>query len=135
MLNKTNAEAESSTQKINSLEVKFSQMENKLDEIKTFLSKGEEKGESTKPKPVAPTNEAWHDAEELVNVKTPSKVLIVKKHEDNDIARQNHETIGNTIITNKIPGIQNHKMKSGDIKLICESKRDRDELKKLDIKC
>ena len=103
--------------------------------MKTLLSKGEGKGEYTKPKPVAPKNGVWHDAEKLVNVKTPSKVLIVKKPEDNDIARQNHETIENAIITNKIPVIQTHKMKSGDIKLICESKRDCDELKKLDIKC
>ena len=114
--------------------MKFSQMEIKLDEIKTLLS-GEEKGESTKPKPVAPKNGVWHDAEKLVNVKTPSKVLIVKKPEDNDIARQNHETIENTIITNKIPVMQTHKMKSGDIKLICESKRDRDELKKTWYQC
>ena len=75
----------------------------------------------------------WNNKENLETVKAPplKSVLIVKKKQDGNQHNKDHATIGNTILDNKIPVIKSYQLKTGDLKVVCESKDIRGKLKNL----
>ena len=124
--------AESTSEKVATLEKKYTNIEKKIEEIKDLLLKKDEK--PTKNKEVKNNQPSiWNNKEKLETVKAPplESVLIVKKNQDVNQHNKDHATIENTILDNKIPVIKSYQMKTGDLKVVCESKDIRDKLKNL----
>ena len=94
---------ESQTEKVNTLEEKFNNMETKLEEIKDLLNKRETRS-STKMENFLISN-IWFNRDRLTTVKAPvpKSVLIVKKATDEEKRVENQSSIETAIMDNNIP--------------------------------
>ena len=120
------------SQKINSLEKKYTTMEKKLDEIKELLTKQVDQPKIHQLVEKRESN-IWNNKERLETIKAPplKSLLVMKKSDDDGKSIQNHETLENAIISNNIPIVKSFETKTGDLTVVCESKLTRDQLKDL----
>ena len=122
---------ETQTDKINSLESKFVNLESTLEEIKKLLSTKKEISVSTQDN--SPVSSIWLDKEKLETIKAPAPkaLLVVKKANDDEKSVENQRAIETAIMNNNIPVVESYQNKSGDLMIVCETENSRDELKNI----
>ena len=128
---------ESETERIDTLEKNFDNMEAKLDEIKELLKNKEPvKTSSAKPSNVVPSG-VWFDKDKLETIKAPppKSVLVVKKVDDQEKCVENQNIVESAVMNHNISVVESYKNKSGDLMVVCETENTRDELKNLVTSC
>ena len=125
--------AESTSEKVATLEKKYISMETKLEEIKELLIRKEEKQTITKEFNNNSPTIIWNNQDKLEAIKAPpsKSVLIIKDCGDQNKRIQNRTIIEDTILKNKISVTKSYETKSGDLSVVCESQNTRDKLKNL----
>ena len=122
---------ETETSRVNALENRMMDVDQKLAEILTLMS-----AQNLKTKPGVqelPKNDIWSDKERLATVKAPEPkaVLVISGSSDPEKYQETQELIERVVVENEISLKESHKNKEGDLVLVCESKTARDELKNL----
>ncbi len=121
-------------QKINSLERKVGNMENKLEEIFTLLKRNQNnQGGRVNTNSVLKSTSIWHDKEKLAAVKAPpsKSVLVVKNTNDTEKDNTNYSKVESVIMDNNLAVSQSYKNRSGDLVVICDTESSRNQLKDL----
>ena len=122
------------TQAMNIMSAKMNSVETKLDEINKKLDNSIEQPTKTPiMKHTLPRDCVWADADRLESVEAPEakSVLVITKDADSNKNVVNQNVIEKIVMDNEIPITKSHRNNSGDIVLVCETKKDRDELKNL----
>ena len=132
-LERSNADSES--QRINTLESKIDSMDNHLSEIKKLLiDKGTAPAPEELPKetvqPKNNTSSIWFNKEKLATVKAPPvpSVLVLGKTKDSDKDKKYIELVEKVIMDNNITLQDTYRTKDGELVLVCDSKESRDNL-------
>ena len=122
---------ESQTDKINSLESKFVNMEDTLEEIKKLLTSKRETSVSTQKN--TPASSIWFNKEKLETIKVPppTSVLVLKKVDNEEKRVENQNAIETAIMDNNITVVESYQNKAGDLTIVCESADTRDELRRI----
>jgi hypothetical protein len=121
---------ETETSRVNALEKRMMDVDQKLAEIVTLLSAQNSK---TTGDQRMINNNIWLDKERLATVKAPEpkSVLVISSSSDPGKDQETQELVERVVVENEIPLKESHKNKEGDLVLVCDSKIVRDELKNL----
>ena len=125
--------AETDTQRINSLENRIGEMSNQLSDIKSLLTKAPT-AEPVKEMPVENLqpmkNSIWFNNERLEKVKAPPgpSVLVVGKTNDVQKDIRHIEVVQKVIMDHDVTLQKSYKNKSGELVIVCDSKESRDNL-------
>lgn len=114
--------ANTEAQRINELEQKFLHVDTQLSEIKTLLS-----AQSSK---LPETGNPWFDKQNWGSVKAPPapSVLVISKHNDVDKNKENLKVVEKKVMDNNIPLQKTFKNKKGDLCMVLNSAKTRDDL-------